>query len=143
MNTRYRRIKVPRRLLGWSPWLVSLVGLAPACGALHTGDRDSFAVHFTNDLSVPVVVALCHSANSAKCERPYYRDRIKPGEETVENISPDVRTEWAIESQDGLRLRCVVLSLPRRLGRDVRVDVSHAPLWTSPCRHETTVAALT
>ena len=81
------------------------------------GDPDAFAVRFDNDLSSPVVLALCHSDHSAKCAEPYYRDHIAPGGSYEENISTDLRTEWAIESTDRRLLplhRPLLEALPRR-----------------------------
>ncbi len=100
-------------------------------------DPDAFAVSFENDLTQPVVIALCHSDHSAKCEHPHYRDRIGPGESHPENISPDVRTEWAIEDARGRLLRCVVLYWKHYPGSDQRVQISAAPRWAWPCPRPT------
>ena len=82
--------------------LAAVASLACVAGLVGCdSEPDAFAVRFTNDLSLPVVLALCHSDRSAKCEHPYYRDHIKSGDATEENISPDIRTEWAIESDEG------------------------------------------
>ena len=56
-------------------------------------DPDAFAVSFENDLTQPVVIALCHSDHSAKCEHTFYRDTIAPRRSGAKNISPDVHTE--------------------------------------------------
>jgi len=113
-----------------------------ACDARGLNDPDSFAIHFRNDLPVPVVIALCHSDHSAKCEHPYYRDRARPGASYPENISPDVRTEWAIENDSGRLLRCVVLYWKHWPGHDMEVQVSQAPRWTNPCLRQTSATAL-
>src|SRR4051794_22651780 len=94
--------------------LLSVVSLAcmgglVGCDTQGRDDPDAFGVRFANDLGVPVVLALCQSDHSAKCDHPHYRDHIKRGHAIEENISPDVRTEWAIESESGRPLRCVVL----------------------------------
>jgi hypothetical protein len=103
------------------------------CNTKHLNDPDAFGIYFKNDLSQPVFVALCHSDHSAKCEHPYYRDRITPGTSQGENISPDVRTEWAIETPSGRLLRCVVLYWKYWPGHDVNVRVSAVPRWAWPC----------
>jgi hypothetical protein len=118
--------------------LVGAVVLASAgCSTRGVNDPDSFAIYFKNDLEQPVVVALCHSDHSAKCEHPYYRDRIAPGADVPENISPDVRTEWAIETLGGRPLRCVVLYWQYWPGHDENVRVSAAPPWDRPCSRTT------
>ena len=118
--------------------VLSLVG----CDTRGMNDPDSFAIRFNNDLSVPVVLALCHSDHSAKCVHPYYRDRVKPGSATEENISPDTRTEWAIETEDGRRLRCVLLYWKYWPGHDMQVTVSQAPGWAWPCPRKTAATPL-
>jgi hypothetical protein len=109
--------------------------LASGCDA---NEPDAFGIHFQNDLGRPVVLALCHSDHSAKCEHPYYRDQISPGSTYAENISPDVRTEWAIESPSGALLRCVVLYWRHYPGSEQRVRLSQAPGWAWPCSRATT-----
>jgi len=84
-----------------------------------------------------VLVALCHSDHSAKCEHAYYRDRIKPGGVESENISPDVRTEWAVANPHGRLLRCVVLYWKYWPGHDVNVRLTAAPRWAWPCSRTT------
>jgi hypothetical protein len=107
------------------------------CSTRAINDPDSFAIYFKNDLGQPIVVALCHSDHSAKCEHAYYRDAVTPGASGSENISPDVRTEWAIETPDGQLLRCVVLYWQYRPGHDENVLVSAAPHWARPCPRST------
>ena len=80
-----------------------------------------------------MVIALCHSDHSARCEHPYYRDRVEPGHSAAENISPDLRTEWAVEREDGALLRCVVLYWKHYPGQDQRLSLSTAPEWAWPC----------
>jgi hypothetical protein len=107
--------------------------LAVAAGCSMSNDPDAFAVHFTNDLGRPVVLALCKSAHSAKCEHPDYRNSVKAGESLGENISPDVRTEWAVETPDGQLLRCVNLYWRHYPGSDQTFRLSAAPRWADPC----------
>jgi hypothetical protein len=83
------------------------------------------------------VLALCHSDHSAVCADPYYSDTVAPGDTEAENISPDVSTEWAIESKTGKLLRCVVLYWKNQPGQDPAVSVSHAPSWANPCLSRT------
>lgn len=118
--------------------VLTLVG----CDTRGMNDPDAFAIRFNNDLSIPVVLALCHSDHSAKCEHPYYRDHIKPGSATEENISPDVRTEWAIETKEGHPLRCILLYWRYWPGHDMQLRISQAPLWTWPCARATTATRL-
>lgn len=129
------------RLLVGAASLACVAGLV-GCDTRGMNDPDAFAIRFANDLPIPVVLALCHSDHSAKCEHPYYRDHIKPGSSTEENISPDVRTEWAIETTDGRPLRCIVLYWKHWPGHDMQVKVSQAPRWTWPCRRETPATPL-
>src|SRR2546428_12842813 len=51
----------------------------------------------------------------------------------IENISRDVRTEWAIESPNGQLLRCVLLYRRHYPGEDRQLRISAAPRWASPC----------
>jgi hypothetical protein len=111
--------------------------LLMAAGCEASNDPDAFGVHFQNDLGQPVVLALCRSDHSAKCEHPYYRNRIAPGHTHPENISPDVRTEWAIETPSGKLLRCVVLYWEHYPGSEQLVHLSSAPHWAWPCPRET------
>jgi hypothetical protein len=122
--------------------LVCVIGLV-GCDTRSINDPDAFGIRFTNDLSIPIVLALCHSDHSAKCEHPYYRDHIEPGGATAENISPDVRTEWAIKTEDGRPLRCILLYWKHWPGHDMRVKVSRAPHWAWPCPRETAATPLT
>jgi hypothetical protein len=117
--------------------VASAVGAAALMLTGCTSDPDAFAIYFKNDLAQPVVVALCHSDHSAKCEHAYYRDAIAPGASGPENISPDIRTEWAIETPDGQLLRCVVLYWRSWPGHDENVRLSAAPRWASPCPRTT------
>jgi hypothetical protein len=117
-------------------FLVCAVGLV-GCDTRSVDEPDAFGIHFANDLSIPIVLALCHSDHSAKCEKPDYQDHIKPNGAIAENISPDVRTEWAIEIGDGRPLRCIVLYWKNWPGHDMRVKVSQAPHWAWPCPRET------
>ena len=113
--------------------LAALAVIPFALAACTLGDRDSFAVRFQNDLGRPVVVALCHSDHSRVCRHAYYRDRIEVGKSTEENIAPDVRTEWALETPSGKLLRCVVLYWKDDPGHTQVVRASDAPRWTWPC----------
>jgi hypothetical protein len=129
--------------LGW----VSKLALVVMCGAAalavagcdtkHLNDPGAFGVYFQNDPGQTVLVALCHSDRSAKCEHAYYRDRIKPGSVEPENISPDIRTEWAVENPHGRLLRCVVLYWKFWPGHDVNVRLTAAPRWAWPCSRTT------
>jgi hypothetical protein len=95
---------------------------------------DAFGVRFHNDLSGSVVLALCHSDHSRRCEHPYYRDKIAVGEATEENISPDLETEWAVETPGGRLLRCVLLYWKYEPNHTPTVSFSSAPAWSRPCR---------
>lgn len=112
------------------------------CDTRAINDPDAFAIKFNNDTPISVVLALCNSDHSAKCEHPPYRDHISPGSSTEENISPDVRTEWAIETTDGQPLRCVVLYWKYWPGHDMQVYVSKAPQWKWPCSRRTPATPL-
>jgi hypothetical protein len=121
--------------------LVALAGYVVvfvACAA--TNDPDAFGVHFQNDLGEPVWLALCQSAHSATCEHPFYRERVSQGSSLPENISPDVRTEWAVESEKGALLRCVALYWKHYPGHDVQLRLSEASLWRVPCAETTSSA---
>jgi hypothetical protein len=124
------------RLLAGMILLICTVVLV-GCDTRRFNDPDEFGIRFNNDLSIPIVLAICHSDHSAKCEHPYYRDHIKPGGATTENIGVDVRSEWAIENQDGRPLRCIVLYWKYWPGHDMQVKVSHTPSWAWPCPPET------
>jgi hypothetical protein len=130
-----------RQLASFVAGGLSAVVLA-GCDSRAINDPDAFGVQFNNDLAIPVVLALCHSDHSTACAHPYYRDKIRPGESTEENISPDVRTEWAVQSATGKPLRCIVLYWKHWPKHDVRVAVSAAPRWTNPCGRETPASAL-
>lgn len=118
---------------------LALVG----CDTRGINDPDAFGVRFNNDLSVSVVLALCHSDHSAACEHPYYTAHVKPGSAIEENISPDVRTEWAIKARDESRLlRCVVLYRKHWPGHDMQVNLSQAPHWAVPCPRATPASPL-
>jgi hypothetical protein len=71
------------------------------------------------------------------------RHPLRKLELTEENISPDVRTEWAIESESGRPLRCIVLYWKHWPGHDMQVEVSQAPRWVSPCPRETAATPVT
>ena len=62
------------------------VGLTVSeCESLsHMNDPDAFGIHFSDDLSQPVVLALCASDRSRNCEHAYYRDRVAVGKSTGE-----------------------------------------------------------
>ncbi len=113
--------------------LMSVAG----CSTRGMNDPDSFAIYFKDDLGQPVVVALCHSDHSATCEHAYYRDAIAAGHSGAENISPDVRTEWAIETPGGRLLSCIVLYWRYWPGHDENVQLSAAPRWSWPCSRTT------
>jgi hypothetical protein len=117
--------------------LAVVASLGCVAGLSGCYDDEPFGIHFVYDLSIPVVLALCHSDHSAKCEHPHYRDHIKAGGATAENIGVDVRTEWAIETEDGRLLRCIVLYWKHSPRHDMDVKVSQAPRWEWPCPRET------
>jgi hypothetical protein len=94
-------------------------------------DRDIFTVRFHNDLSTPIVLALCDS--SATCSHPYYRDRIPSGESHPANISADLPTEWAVETEGGQLLRCINLYWKTYPGHTPDVLLSSAPRWSMSC----------
>lgn len=111
-------------------------------GGCSAGQPDTFAVRFQDDLSQPMYVALCHSDHSATCEHPYYRDRVSARGSIEENISPDVRTEWAIEDRTGRPRRCVVLYWKNYPGSDQTVLISQAPRWHWPSSRGTAASPL-
>jgi hypothetical protein len=113
--------------------LVVLASFAP-----DVNEPDAFGIYFKNDLAQPVILNLCHSDHSKKCQHPYYRDHIAPGAAYPENISPDVRTEWAIEAPSGALLRCIVLYWKHYPGSDRDLLLSDAPGWSWPCSRTTT-----
>jgi len=101
-------------------------------------DPDAFGVHFENDLSQPVVLALCQSDHSAVCEDPNYRDGIPAGSSHAENIAPGVRTAWAVEDENGNLLRCVILYWEHWSGgAEPHISLSSAPAWADPCPRQT------
>ena len=69
-----------------------------------------------------------------RCEHPAYRDSVKSGESYPENIAPDVRTEWAVETPDGQLLRCVNLYWKHYPGRSQTFRLSAALPRRSPAR---------
>ncbi len=113
--------------------LFALTMLVASAGCASINDPDAFAVRLTNDLGRPVVLALCNSSHSAKCEHPAYRNSVKVGESYPENIAPDVRTEWAVETSDGQLLRCVNLYWKHYPGHDATFRLSAASPWANPC----------
>ena len=110
---------------------------ASGCSYAWNSDQDAFAVHFTNDLGVPVVLALCHSDHSSTCEHPYYRRGIDAGGTHAENIATGQRTEWAIDDDRGRLLRCIVLYWKHWPHHDEQVILSNAPIWTRSCLRTT------
>ena len=114
---------------------LALAVIVAAAGCDFSNDPDAFAVHFVNDLGRPIVLALCnsHNATSAKCEHPAYRDSVKIGESYGENIGPDVRTEWAVETPEGELLRCVNLYWKHYPGSGQTFRLSAASPWSTPC----------
>jgi hypothetical protein len=117
-------------------------GILAGCDSRAINDPDAFGIRFNNDLGTSVVLALCHSDHSARCEHPYYRDKISAGGATEENISPDVRTEWAIETPTGRPLRCILLYWKYWPKHDMQVAVSAAPPWANPCVRTSPASAL-
>jgi hypothetical protein len=113
---------------------LALAVLIVSAGCASTNDPDAFGVRFTNDLGRPVVLALCNSDHSAKCEHPAYRDGpLRVGDWYTENIAPDVRTEWAVETPNGRLLRCVNLYWEHYHGHEERFRLSGASRWANPC----------
>jgi hypothetical protein len=117
--------------------VLAMLTLACACDERAMSQPDAFPVYFRNDLTQPVVLALCHSDRSAGCADPSYSYTVAPGNTEAENISPDVSTEWAIESNTGKLLRCVVLYWKYQPSHDPAVSVSQAPSWANPCPRRT------
>ncbi len=103
---------------------------------------DAILVRFRNDLSVPTILALCHSDHSRVCEHPFYRDHIAVGGTTEENITPDAKTEWAVETPNGHLLRCVLLYWKYAPSDTPTVRFSSASAWSWPCRRMTPAAPL-
>jgi hypothetical protein len=116
---------------------VALFLILAATAGCDPNEPDTFGVRFENDLAQPVLLALCHSDHSAKCEHPFYRDLIARNEVTEENISPGVQTEWAVESGSGHLVRCVLLYWGHYPGATQRVRLSDAPRWSRPCARTT------
>ena len=100
------------------------------CNARAMNQPDAFAVRFHNDLGGLIVLALCNSDRSRRCENPSYRDKIAAGSTTEENISPDLKTEWAAETPDGHLLRCVLLYRKYAPSHTQTVDFLSAPTWS-------------
>jgi hypothetical protein len=111
------------------------------CDQRAMNEPDAFGIHFANDLSQPVVLALCASDRSVNCGHADYQDHIGVGDATAENISPDVRTEWAIEASNGKLLRCVLLYWKYWPGHDETVRLSASPRWATPCPRKTPASA--
>ena len=107
------------------------------CDMSHVNEPDAFAIHFKNDLGRPMRLALCPGDASTNCAGAYYEDQVAPGAVDVENISPDVRTEWAVESISGGLVKCVVLYWKYWPGHDEAVRLSQAPAWATPCSRTT------
>lgn len=113
-----------------------MVGLA-ACDFDGSNDPDSFVVRFRNDSGSPVQLALCNSDHSEACQHPRYLDEIAAGGYLDENISPGTRTEWAIETVDGVLSRCVVLFWRHYPGHAMQITLSETPIWSYPCPDST------
>ena len=123
---------VDRVVLGVS--LIAAALTQAGCGYLRSiNEPDVFPVYFQNDLQRDIVLALCNGAPDPSCRNPGYRDRIGRGGTTEENISTDVKTEWAIEDTRGRPFRCVVLFWPHYPGHSERVRLSAASRWSSHC----------
>ena len=124
--------------------VLAIAALATSAVALtsctFSNDPDSFVIEFRNDLDQPVYLALCNSAHSENCDNPHYRKRIAAGASSAQNISPDVRTEWAVESADGEMLRCVVLYWRHYQGHDMKLGLAGTPAWSNPCQDSTALA---
>ncbi len=121
--------------------LLLVVGLC-GCDTRAMDQPDAFAVRFQNDLASTTFLALCNSDRSGKCETPAYRDRIAAGSAIEENISPDVKTEWAVEASDGHPLRCVLLYWKYAPDDTPTVRFSSAAAWSWPCSRLTSSAPL-
>ena len=94
-------------------------------------------VRFENDLSRPVVLAMCHSDHSAICEHPYDRIRIGPGRAAEEVTLPSLHTEWAVEDTSGHLLKCLILHWTAHPRSTSAVLLSSAPTWKRPCSRDT------
>lgn len=94
-------------------------------------------VRFANDLSRPVVLAMCRSDHSAICEHPYERVRIGAGRATVQVTLAGVHAEWAVEDIAGHPLRCVILHWNGHTNSTSVVRLSTAPSWKRPCSRDT------
>ncbi len=140
--------RLPRRCSrpGYAPEMRNVPGVlvavvvalaVVACDSRALDGPDAFGIYFKNDLAQPVVLALCHSDHSAKCEHPSYRSNIPAGRSRGENISLDVRTEWAVETTDGRLLRCILLYWHYWPSHDEDVRLSRAPAWAWPCPRAT------
>jgi hypothetical protein len=119
---------MPRRIT-----LLALLLTFALAGRDTSNDPDAFGVNFKNDLGKPVLIELCHSDHSAKCDDPYYKNLANENTSYPENISPDVRTEWAVADTHGRLLRCMVLYWNHAPGHSPTVRLSTAPRWTNPC----------
>jgi hypothetical protein len=84
-------------------------------------------------LALAVFVVSAGSSHRATCEHPAYRNSVKVGESYPENIAPDVRTEWAVETPDGELLGCVNLYWKHYPGHDLTFRLSGASPWANPC----------
>ncbi len=103
---------------------------------------DAFAVRFQNDLGSSTLLALCNRDHSRTCRHPAYREKLAAGKTTEENISPDLKTEWAVEAPDGHLVRCVLLYWKYAPNRTPTVRFSSAPAWSSPCSRMTSSTSL-
>jgi hypothetical protein len=103
-------------------------------------ESDFFVIRFENDLGRPVVLALCRSASSAKCDHPDYRDGLAIGGATEENVTTDLRAEWAVEDRGSHALRCVVLYRKHTPKHVETVRLSEAPRWSWPCKRPTSMS---
>ncbi|MGE0305944.1 MAG: hypothetical protein AB7Q27_09305 [Acidimicrobiia bacterium] len=64
---------------------------------------------------------------------PYYKDKIDVGETAGENISTNIRTEWAVVTKDGQLVKCVNLNWRHYPGHSMEIRLSWTPAWTNPC----------
>jgi hypothetical protein len=115
-------------------WLALPLLAIPTAGCV---TDTPLVVTFVNDLNHPVVLALCHSDHSDRCDDAYYRDSLAAGESGSENISYLIKTEWAVESTSGQLLRCVVLLWKKNPGILPRIRLSNTPRWQRPCPDST------